>query len=165
MKVQQLFENELGDLAAALLLVKHGKLTLAQAKELTAVLQNFTFIVSNKPVSVRLRWTEDKRTGTLKFISADVPGAWRSGAGAASRGRVKSLLKSYGFKICGFQSDAIMRHEHAFNAPHIFFWGPGTPPPKEENFALIPGTPQYDEKMKKFYADRRAARDKSNDAH
>ena len=143
MKIAELFESTLEDLPEILLLMKHGKLDRAQATELASKLKAFDFYVDHGRRVVALRWVEDKGTNALKFISAGMPGSWRSGAAAMSRFNVKKLLGDYGFKVAGFQSDAAKRLHTPGNAPHIFFWGKGTPDVDPKKLEKIWGTDEY----------------------
>ncbi len=132
MKAAELFEADLGDLQGILLLMKHGKLPRDRATQLSNRLKAVEFIVGGKAKSARLRWVEDRKTDTLKFINADMPGSWRSGTAAMGRGRVIDMLGAYGFAACRFDIDAKKRRPSRLNGPHIYFWGPGTPEPKKD---------------------------------
>ncbi len=149
MKWCELLENELGDFGGVLLLMKHGKLSRDQAQQLAKRLKSIEFIVGGKIKPANLRWVEDKKTDTLKFISADMPGSWRSGTAAMGRGRVIDMLNHYGFSVSRFASSAIKRQPERNNGPHIFFWGPGSPEPKKENFEKVWGTDESREKLRK----------------
>lgn len=127
MKVSELIESDL-DGFQEVLLMKHGKLSREKAQELAKKLKEMHFFVSNKHVPANLRWKLDEETGALKFVSAEMPGSWRAGSSAAGRGRVLSLLKSYGFEVGRVSLHANSRTENTSNGPHIYFWGPGTPP-------------------------------------
>lgn len=145
MKTDELLESgdALKDFSKILLLMKHGKLSRERATELADRLQKTQFYVggqmNRKPAN--LRWVEDKLTGTLRFVSADMPGSWRSGNAAVGRGKVIDTLGEYGFKVARFRHSAAERKtNHSQNGPHIFFWGEGTPPMKPENLEKIWGT-------------------------
>lgn len=143
MKVRQLLEGELGELASTLLLVKHTGMPRTKAEELAQQLKEFKFLVGGKQVPANLRWVEDRNTGTLKFISADMPGTWRSGPAAVSRNRVIELLQNYGFSAARFALDAVKRRHLTNSGPHIFFWGSRTPPPSEKQLEKVWGTEEY----------------------
>ena len=159
MKVSQLLEGDLGELAETLLLVKHGKLSMEKAKELAASLRTFTFLVGGEWRKVRLRWAEDKKTGTLKIVSSDVPGSWRSGPAAMSRSFVCSKLQQYGFDVARFARRAAKRVLEVTNGPHIYFWGPGTPEMQQANMKKVQGTDEWFQGI----TDRVKANSKSRD--
>lgn len=150
MKWSELFEGELDNFQEVLLLMKHGNLSREKAEALAKKLKEHTFFIRGKEhINARLRWVEDRLTGTLKFISADMPGSWRSGTAAMGRGVVRGILMMSGFRTAGFASQAIKREHSLQNAPHIFFWGPGSPAPKKENFEKVWGTEESLEKLRK----------------
>lgn len=132
MKVTELFES-LDNFEEILMLMKHGKLSRERAEELAKTLKEFKFLVSNRLVPANLRWVQDKKTGVLKFVAADMPGSWRSGPAAASRHKVVTLLNDFGFIVTRFPSMAAERKAMTSNGPHIYFWGPGTLPPQEDS--------------------------------
>ncbi len=161
MKVQQLLEGDLNDLTRVLLLMKHTGMPRTRAEELAKKLNEFTFIVGGKKVSANLRWVEDKTTGTLKFISAEMPGSWKSGAAASSRHRLVKLLMEYGFSIARLALYAVQRkHDHGIG-PHVFFWGAKTPPPSQKQLEKVDGTPEhraaYTARMEKWRRERESA--------
>lgn len=145
MKVAQLLEGDLGELASILLLVKHTGMSRSKAEELAKRLKEFKFYVAHKYVPANLRWVEDQNTGTLKFISADMPGSWRSGAAALGRYQVIELLQNYGFSVARFALDAVKRRHLTNNGPHIFFWGSRTPPPSKKQLEKVWGTDEHRE--------------------
>lgn len=153
MKVHELFEDELEDMNRVLLLMKHGRLSKDKATELAKKLQEAKIWTRGRFMPANLRWVEDKLSGTLKFISADIPGSWRSGTAAMSRHEIKKTLMDYGFMVGGFQAYAAMRKSSLVNDPHIFFWGPGTPPMNPDNLKKINGTPENrEETLRKIQA-------------
>jgi hypothetical protein len=132
-KVVELLESDLTDMVGIMLLMKHGKLDRTKATELAKELRERHIIVGNKPVPANLRWVEDKKTGTLRMVSADIPGSWRSGPSAMGRHSICNLLFKSGFSVSRFPSLAAKRDAgYHHNGPHIYFWGPGTPPPETE---------------------------------
>lgn len=143
MKTAELFETSLTEFTEILALRKHGKLSKEDAEKLASELKSFTFHVGGKNVPANLRWKEDKLTNTLKFVTADMPGTWRSGPSAVSRGAVIKLLREYGFSVARFQSDAARRENNIYNGPHIFFWGKGTPPQDLTKLSKIAGTGEW----------------------
>lgn len=133
MRCSELFESELGDFQERLLLMKHGKLSNQQAAELFAKLKAFDFYVRRGRHVVALRWVEDGATGTLKMVTASMPGTWRSGPAAVSRYRLVRTLRDYGFQTARLTVGAQSRQQDDDNSQNIYFWGPGTPPPETPN--------------------------------
>lgn len=150
MKTEELLEGELSDLAEVLLLVKHGDISKQQAEALAATLRKFEFFTKGKRHILRLRWVENRTTGTLQIVNADLPGSWRSGVAAVSRYTIITELMKNGFSVARFAANAINRipsNTGGSNGPHIFFWGPKTPPPKKENFEKVWGTKEALDKL------------------
>jgi hypothetical protein len=142
--------SPLEDLVRTLLLVKHGGLSKEQAAELVKALDDVKMVVGGKQVDVKLRWVEDTKTGTLKFVSSTIPGSWRSGTAAVGRARLRGLLRRHGFTVAPFASQAVKRQSSSVgNGPHIFFWGPGTPPADPENFEKVGGTDEASAALEK----------------
>jgi len=134
MKVTELLsEDELGNLGQTLLLAKHNKMSRSEAAALAKRLQGWQFLVSNMFTRANLRWAEDKKTGTLRFISSEMPGSWRSGPAAVGRGNLIDLLRKHGFGVARDAATAARRETKIDNGPYIYFWGPGTPKPKHED--------------------------------
>lgn len=110
--------------------MKHGGLSKEKANELSTALRDIKFVVGNRLVRTDLSWDIDRFTNALK-IRDRLPGSWKSGAAAVARWRLVTLLQHYGFEVSRFPRGAFTRTETEGNGPHIYFWGPGTPPPDE----------------------------------
>jgi hypothetical protein len=133
MRVAELLESGgIDDLSQVLLLMKHGRLSKEQARELAAKLGAVSFVVGNQLVPTNLRWAEDRYTNALKMNNDGMPGSWRSGTAAMGRARVAQALESAGFSTARDQKQAFERKARRYNGPHIYFWGPGTPAPDEK---------------------------------
>ncbi len=132
-------EIELGQIPELGLLMKHGDLDYDRAVELFHRLKQTNFMVNRRLVPANLSWEEDRETGALRFVASKMPGSWRSGPAAVSRYQLTKMLKDYGFKTATMGYYAAKRQEHIHNGPHIYFWGPGTPPPKPMNEELDSG--------------------------
>ena len=127
MKVIELMEADLDSTTRVLELMHHGKLTKHQAVELEAKLSNIKFFLTgNVFKTIRAKWVEDKNTSTLRLVASGLPGSWRSGTAAMTRGKIADWLREYGFKVARWPSHAKERVEDQFNGPQIYFWGEGT---------------------------------------
>lgn len=129
-EIVQLSEGDtsLDALTQVLLLMKHGQLSKEKANELASSLRNIRFFVGKKRVDTNISWSVDRFTNALKIQTASLPGSWRSGPAAMGRGSVVAMLQHYGFEVSRFPQNAFTRTETHGNGPHIYFWGPGTPP-------------------------------------